>query len=84
MNPIKYIEKLVFSYQQMFGKKPSTIYQSPLEDNDHPELDTSEFLDNDGVERYQSMIGALQWIISIGRWDIQTHVMILSSFRSQP
>ena len=56
MNPIKYIKKLVFSYQQMFGKKPSTIYQSPLEENDHPEMDTTEFLDNENIERYQSMI----------------------------
>ena len=59
MNPIKYIEKLVFAYQQMFGKKPSTRYQSPLEENDHPELDTTEFLDDENTERYQSMIGAL-------------------------
>ena len=84
MNPIKYIEKLVFAYQQMFGKKPSTRYQSPLEENDHPELDTTEFLDDDNTQRYQSMIGALQWIISIGRWDVQTHIMTLSSFRAQP
>ena len=50
MNPIKFIEKLVFSYHQMFGKKPSTRYHSPLEENDHPELDTTEFLDNENIE----------------------------------
>ena len=33
---------------------------------------------------YQSLIGALQWVVSIGRFDIQTSVMTLSSFRSSP
>jgi len=26
----------------------------------------------------------MQWAVSIGRWDIQTAVMTLSSFRAQP
>ena len=30
------------------------------------------------------MIGSLQWLISIGRWDMITHVMSMSSFRSAP
>jgi hypothetical protein len=33
---------------------------------------------------YQSLVGAMQWVISIGRWDIQSAVMTLSSFRAQP
>jgi hypothetical protein len=30
------------------------------------------------------LVGAMQWAISIGRWDIQSAVMTLSSFRAQP
>ena len=33
---------------------------------------------------YQSLIGALQWVVSIGRFDVQTAVMTLSSFRASP
>jgi hypothetical protein len=84
MNPAKYIDKMMDGYEQMFGSKPSTKARSPVEENDHPELDTSEFLDDDGIQKYQSLIGSLQWIISIGRWDVQTAVMTLSSFRAQP
>jgi hypothetical protein len=84
MHPKKYVDKMISAYQQMFGQKPSTKAKSPLEENDHPELDTSEFLDEDYIEKYQSMVGSLQWIIAIGRWDIQTAVMTLSSFRAQP
>jgi hypothetical protein len=41
----KYIEKMMMGYEQMFGEKPSTMVHSPLEKGDHPELDTSELLD---------------------------------------
>jgi hypothetical protein len=57
---------------------------SPLVKNDHPELDTSELLDVEGTKIYQSLIGAMQWVIQIGRWDITTSVMTLSRFRAFP
>jgi len=67
-----------------FGTMPNRKYKSPLEPNDHPELDTFEFLDKEGIQIYQSLVGAMQWAISIGRFDVQTAVMTLSSFRAQP
>ena len=84
IKPAKYIEKMMDSYKRMFGTTPSTRVYSPLEANDHPELDNSELLDAEGTQQYQSLIGMLQWIISIGRFDIQTAVMTLSSFRACP
>ena len=60
------------------------LVKSPLEKGDHPELDTSDLLDADGIQKYQSMIGAMQWAISIGRFNIATAVMSLSSFRVAP
>lgn len=47
-------------------------------------MDTSSFLDEDDTQIYQSLIGAMQWAITIGRWDINVAVMTLSSFRAQP
>jgi hypothetical protein len=84
MAPRKYIEKMMMSYETMFGEKPSTKFHSPLEKGDHPELDTSELLDQNGIQQYQSLIGSLQWAISLGRFDIATAVMTLSSFRALP
>jgi hypothetical protein len=55
-----------------------------LEKGDHPELDTSELCDADQIALYQSMIGALQCIVTIGRFDINTAVMIMSGFRMAP
>ena len=51
MAPKKYIEKMALSYELMFGEKPSTKVHSPLEKGDHPELDTSELLDQNGVQQ---------------------------------
>ena len=84
MAPRKYIDKLLNVYQQMFGGPPKQTMQSPLEKGDHPELDTSDFLEPEDVTKYQSLIGALQWAITIGRFDIATAVMTMSSFRAAP
>ena len=68
----------------MFGEKPRIRYSSPLEKGDHPELDKSELFDETRIQQYQSLIGSLQWAVSIGRIDIATSVMTLSGFRSIP
>lgn len=81
--PRKYIEKIIDNYKRLYGTPPKHA-QAPLEKGDHPELDTSELLDQEGITQYQSLIGSLQWVISIGRFDISTAVMTLSGFRSAP
>jgi Reverse transcriptase (RNA-dependent DNA polymerase) len=52
VGPRKYIEKMVGEYERLFGKKPSLKVRSPLEHNDHPELDISPILDEDGIRKY--------------------------------
>lgn len=84
VGPQKYIERMEDAYKQMFGSAPKQNVQSPMERNDHPELDESELLDADGISKYQSLIGTLQWTISLGRFDIATAVMTLSGFRVAP
>jgi hypothetical protein len=75
---------MVGEYERLFGKKPSLKVRSPLEHNDHPELDLSPILDEEGIRKYQSLIGTLQWAITLGRFDVATAVMTMSSFRVAP
>jgi hypothetical protein len=82
--PLKYIDRMVDAYKSMFGVAPKQNVQSPLEKGDHPELDDSPLLGEDGIKKYQSLIGTLQWAISLGRFDIATAVMTMSSFRVAP
>ena len=46
---------------------------SPLDKEDNPDL-----------EIYQSLIGSLQWCVSLGRLDVAKAVMTLSSFPVAP
>ena len=84
VGPRRYIERLADQYKSMFGEMPSTRVTSPLEKGDHPELDTSQLLDDEEVTKYQSLIGALQWTITLGRFDIAVAVMTMSSFSAAP
>ena len=84
ISPKCYIEWMISTYLTLFGTKPCMKYNSPLEKGDHPEIDDSEFLDATGTQKYQSLIGVLQWSVSIGRFDIITAVMTMSSFRAMP
>ena len=84
MAPKKYIDRMSDIYLRLFGTKPKTLYSSPLENGDHPELDISPELDAASIKKYQSLIGAAQWAVSLGRLDITTAVMTLCSFQAAP
>lgn len=84
MAPKKYIEKMISSYKCMFGSKLRLSVLSPLERGNHPELDQSELLGPEDIQKYQSLIGAMQWAISLGCIDITMAVMTMSSFRAAP
>jgi hypothetical protein len=84
MAPRRYIDKMMANYERMFGEKPKQNVSSPLEKGDHPEMDTSELLGPNGVTKYQSIIGSLQSAISLGRFDVATAVMTMSSFWAVP
>ena len=81
--PNKYIEKILDEYERLFGSKPKQ-YTSPLLKGDHPEVNSSDLLDFEMTKIYQSLISALQWVIQIRRFDVQTAVMTLSRFRAAP
>jgi hypothetical protein len=52
---------------------------------DHaPELDTTDLLDHKKSTFYQSQVGVLRWIVELGRIDIITEVLELSTFLAMP
>ena len=82
-DPRRYVNKILESYERMFKKKPRKS-RPPLEGGDPPELDTSELCDEHQTKQFQTLIGQLQWLISLGCFDIAVHVMSLSRIRAQP
>ena len=80
MSPTKCVtERLLSSYVKMLGGKPPTTVMSPLDHGDHPELDDSELPDEDGIQQCQLVVGALQWTLSLGGFDMGCAVMSMSS-----
>ena len=67
MSPKKCItDRLALSFTTMFGEKPKTRCKSPLEKGDHPETDTSDLLNIEEIQQHQSLIGDLQWTVTLG------------------
>src|SRR6476620_10467245 len=83
MSAKTYISRLVKNYELMFGEKPSPRLL-PLDLADHPKLDMSPELDEDGIRQYQLIIGALQWAVSLCRYDIHCAVMTMGRFGVAP
>ena len=63
IQPKKYIEKMVGTYERLFGSKPKDVYTSPLEKGDHPEKDTSElhWYPTVPVNGWSNAMGCLHW-----------------------
>ena len=83
MQPKKFIEKMIGSYERLFGEKPKEC-NSPLPKGDHPELDDTELCNEKDKAIYMSLIGSLQWLITLGRYDISCAVASMSRFRPAP
>ena len=80
--PKKYIDKLADTYRRLFNEDPPKGYKTPLDKNDHPELDTSEILEGYMAAKYLTMVGQLQWLVTLGRFDIHAQVATMSMFRA--
>ena len=83
---VRYIQKILDQYEKIFGEKVKNgrRIHAPLEPGDHPELDTTELCDDDDKAKYMSMVGSLQWAVTLGRIDIAAAVMTMSRFRVNP
>ena len=79
----KYIQRMSDNYNKVHGELPPK-QSSPMQKDDHPELDTSPELDDEGIRLYQSLIGCFQWCITLGRFDIMVATVTLSRFRPAP
>ena len=75
---------MISIFKIIFRSKPSNKIHSPLEKGDHLELDTSKFLNQDSIQKCQSLFSALQQAVSLGKLEVNTLVITMSSFRVKP
>ena len=55
-----------------------------MEDKYHPELDDSPLCDGEKASIFWSIIGSPNWIITLGRFDVQQATNSLSRFNMAP
>jgi hypothetical protein len=78
-----YCKRIVNQCESIFGTPPKE-YTSPIDKDDHPELDVTEEAGPEDIKHYQSLIGSFQWAISLGRYDIHCATMSMGRFRAAP
>ena len=65
-NSRKHVEKIDECYHIMFGSEPKKIHMLPLEKGDHPELDASKYLCQDGIKNISLLLelsnGLCLWV----------------------
>ena len=82
--PKKYISRLADTYKRLFIDDQLKGYKTPVDKNDHPELDTTEILEGDMAAKYLTMVGQLQLLVPLGRFDIHAQVATMSRYRAAP
>ena len=59
-------------------------YSNQMETGDHPELDESKVMCDEGHRKYQMLMGILVWVVTIGRIDVTHSTSSLSRFAACP
>jgi hypothetical protein len=78
----KYLVEAIKRVERMFGSLNK--YSNPMETGDHPELDESEVMNDDGHRKFQMLMGILVWVVTIGRIDVAHSTSSLSRFTACP
>ena len=78
-----YIENVIPKFEELFGGEIRK-YKTPMEEKYHPELDDSPLCDEERSSMFRSVLGSLNWIITLGRFDVNYATMSLARFNMAP
>jgi len=84
MGSTTYAKRSLENYERIVGLKPHKRVSQPMHPDYHPELNTTDIMDSDDRQIYWSLIGMLQWAVTLGRLDIDHGTMCISRFRAEP
>jgi len=78
----KYIKEVFRQFAKQHGEvRKQSI---PMRTTEHPETDQSPHLNAEEIQQFQHIIGVCQWLIVLGRFDINYAVSSLSRFSIAP
>jgi len=79
-----YITNCLPKLAKMLGCEQFARANTPMDENYHAEMDTSELCIPDDISKFRSLIGSANWIIILGRFDIQYAVTTLAKYSLAP
>ena len=78
-----YISNVVPKFEILFGQEFKSI-KTPMDENYHPELDEGDELSGDEGAQYRSLIGSLNWVVTLGRFDIHYATATMARYNMCP
>ena len=81
---VENVEKYLKDLGDKRWKKLPSKCSNPFQQDYEPELDGRKELHAELSSGYMSLIGMLQWMVEIGRVDILTVVLMMSSHMAMP
>ena len=78
-----YIKNVIPKFEETLEREIKRN-KTPMDEKLHPELDDTPLCNDRGASLYRSIIGSLNWIITLGRFDIAYATMSLARFNAAP
>ena len=80
-----YVKNFIPKFMKLLKKDSLRSYGTPMSSTYHPEVDESAIIkDSDSISLYRSIIGSLNWVIVLGRFDILYATSIFSRYNMCP
>jgi len=79
-----YIKNCLEKLAKMLNIEQFGTQRTPMDSEYHPELDESPLCDPQHITKYKSLLGCANWIIILGRFDIQFAVTTLARYSNAP
>jgi hypothetical protein len=78
-----YIKRVCDKIETLMGWRLRN-YNAPMQSEYHPELSTAALLDSDMASKYRMMIGSLNWMVTLGRFDIYYATQTMAGYSMAP
>ena len=78
-----YIKNVIPRFETLFGQTLKPV-KTPMAEDFHPETDDSPLCTPEDSARFHSIIGSANWLITLGRFDINYATMSLGRFNMAP
>jgi hypothetical protein len=78
-----YIKNSIEKFERMFGEEIHT-QKYPMKEASHPESDDSAYLSKERATQYRAIIGSLNWVVILGRFDVMYATNTLARFSIAP